>query len=368
MGKRLDPILAAKVMIKAGAEPLVPYPGAGKPWLCRCLTCLREITPSYHSIQKGQGCCVYCSGKKIDLVSALQLMKSAGFNPLVDFPGDKAPWLCRCITCQRESSPRYNDVHAGHGCRHCWEDRRGDTLRLDHDLAVSVMHLAGFKPTTPYPGSDIPWPSTCVKCHRKSSPCYSSARNGHGCRYCGAEQRGERRRLTEDIATSVMHAAGLTPLEPYPTALQPWRCQCQNQSCRSILTTLSYSKVQSGRRCHACRERSSGFDRTKPGWVYLLFHPEHEAVKVGVTVVGAERIRQHQLRGWRLFRQLPCATGEKAWRIEQRVLKFLRIQGIRPYLTAELMPQGGQTETVDAELVPPLEMWKLIQAEATQNH
>ncbi len=40
-------------MRAAGAEPLLPYPGAQVPWLCRCLTCDREITPRYDNVVRG---------------------------------------------------------------------------------------------------------------------------------------------------------------------------------------------------------------------------------------------------------------------------------------------------------------------------
>lgn len=90
-------------------------------------------------------------------------------------------------------------------------------------------------------------------------------------------------------------------------------------------------------------------------------------MKIGITVIGAERIRQHQRHGWQLVCQLPCSTGEHAWRIEQGVLTLLRRSGIGPFLTAECMPQGGFTETVDVELVSAARLWALIRAEAT-NH
>jgi hypothetical protein len=43
MAQRLSDAEARKVMIKAGAEPLVPFPGTSKPWKCRCLKCKKEF-------------------------------------------------------------------------------------------------------------------------------------------------------------------------------------------------------------------------------------------------------------------------------------------------------------------------------------
>ena len=51
---------AANVMRQAGVEPLVPYPGAISHWLCKCMTCGNEITPSYGNVSRGQGACSFC--------------------------------------------------------------------------------------------------------------------------------------------------------------------------------------------------------------------------------------------------------------------------------------------------------------------
>lgn len=54
---RLHPDEAAAVMRAAGLEPLVPYPGANPPWLCRCTTCGSEGSPSYSYVAShGKGC------------------------------------------------------------------------------------------------------------------------------------------------------------------------------------------------------------------------------------------------------------------------------------------------------------------------
>jgi hypothetical protein len=51
---------ASSVMRQAGVEPLVPYPGSPNQWLCKCMTCGKEITPSYANVSKGQGACSFC--------------------------------------------------------------------------------------------------------------------------------------------------------------------------------------------------------------------------------------------------------------------------------------------------------------------
>ncbi len=49
----------------AGGEPLVPFPGVKERWLSRCLNpgCRKEIEPTFDSIKHaGTGACVYCGG------------------------------------------------------------------------------------------------------------------------------------------------------------------------------------------------------------------------------------------------------------------------------------------------------------------
>ncbi|MER7179482.1 hypothetical protein ABT404_08355 [Streptomyces hyaluromycini] len=77
------------------------------------------------------------------------------------------------------------------------------------------------------------------------------------------------------------------------------------------------------------------------------------AVKVGVTgrETREDRIARLRGRGWVVVRTWPFGTGAAAYRVEQVVLKQLRAQGHRPYLTADRMPAGGWTETFDAAAV-----------------
>lgn len=262
---RLSPDDAAASMRQAGLEPLTDYPGSAQPWPCRCTTCDREVTPSHHSIQRGQGGCEYCAGKVVDPAEAAEIMRAAGLEPLQDYPGSAVPWLCRCTTCAGEVRPTYGDVSNGSGCRHCWEQRRGEALRMDANVAAEVMRAVGLEPLDDYPGADTPWPCHCQECGAHVSPTYGSARDGHGCRHCAARDRGKRHRLDHEVAADVMRAAELEPLEDYPTATQPWRCQCRR--CGTILVSLTYAKVQSGRGCHVCRPPATGFDRTAPGIV-----------------------------------------------------------------------------------------------------
>lgn len=48
-------------MVRAGLEPVEPYPGSLRKWACRCLTCDRIVRPLYSTIQRGGGGCRWCA-------------------------------------------------------------------------------------------------------------------------------------------------------------------------------------------------------------------------------------------------------------------------------------------------------------------
>jgi hypothetical protein len=101
-------------------EPLEPFPGSQKAWRCKCLRCEREVTPAYTSIQSGRKGCVYCGGKKVDPEEAFQVMLKAGFQPLEPYKRADGNWKCRCIKCLKEVTPRYSAVNVGQGgCIYC---------------------------------------------------------------------------------------------------------------------------------------------------------------------------------------------------------------------------------------------------------
>jgi hypothetical protein len=55
---------ALDVMLAAGVQPLEPYVNVTAKWLCRCLTCQNQVTPTYVNVKRGQGACVHCGHEK----------------------------------------------------------------------------------------------------------------------------------------------------------------------------------------------------------------------------------------------------------------------------------------------------------------
>lgn len=61
---KFDHDTAAAIMRAAGLEPLAPYPGSMSPWLCQCLACGDEVSPRLNGIRSGQGGCAACGNRR----------------------------------------------------------------------------------------------------------------------------------------------------------------------------------------------------------------------------------------------------------------------------------------------------------------
>lgn len=301
-GPRLNDALAVEVMRAAGYEPLDPYPGSSAPWRCLCLNCGRERTPWLKTVRKGSRCpchrrppeaeaaevlrgagyeplerypgsrvpwrcrCLCCGEERAVLYgearkgvrcpcqrrgAAAAVMRAAGYEPLVPYPGSGAPWLCRCITCDQERSPWYASVRRGARCP-C--HRSTD--------AAAIMRVAGFEPLAPFPGTRSPWHCRCVHCGQEYTPTLHDVRGGvrcpcrprplpaAGCHTTAptnsAATTGIPLLATREQAVADMRHAGYEPLKPYPGPSFPWRARCT--SCGEHRAPRLIS-VRRGARC-----------------------------------------------------------------------------------------------------------------------
>ena len=96
-----------------------------------------------------------------------------------------------------------------------------------------------------------------------------------------------------------------------------------------------------------------------------MTHQELSAHKIGignsVRSRGRSRISQHEKRGWKLFKQMDFEVTDDAYFLEQDILKWLREdKGLRVYLSEFEMPQGGYSETVDAEEISLSTIWAKV--------
>jgi hypothetical protein len=140
-----------------------------------------------------------------------------------------------------------------------------------------------------------------------------------------------------------MLARHLEPLDPYPGSVQvAWRSRCV--ICDKILEpgpTLHNIRAGQGG-CPTCAER--GIDPAKPGYLYVVAHDEHAALKWGIANIE-QRVTQHVSQGWHIVARWNFEYSRDAWAIEREVKAWVRGRGIPPALSPEQMKYRGHTET-----------------------
>lgn len=239
MAKRLSDADARKIMMQAGAEPLIPFPGTSKPWLSKCRKCGREISPTLGNIKhNGSKPCAYCSKKKVHPDDAVKLMLDAGLEPLEPYPGSNVKWKCKHLKCGETVYPMHSWVVAGSGgCLKCGYVKNKEKQIFSDKQARSLFLKNGLEPQVPYPGAGKPWKSRCAKCKQIVSPTYNSIASGTGCGVCAGKI------VVPEIAEEIMRKASLEPLAPYPGSKTKWKCQCMK--CGEIVYP-NYGDVKQG--------------------------------------------------------------------------------------------------------------------------
>ena len=136
---------ARSIMALRGLTPIPPYSDVNSPWESVCGNCGGITFPTLTSVKKAirQGqpkCCDLCRRNgPIRPEQAEDLLRLAGGEPLVPFPGVKVPWRALCLNewCQQTIEPLFDSIkHAGTGaCRHCG----GYGIRANDDAVVYLM-------------------------------------------------------------------------------------------------------------------------------------------------------------------------------------------------------------------------------------
>jgi recombinational DNA repair protein (RecF pathway) len=361
-GKRTSYAEVLNVMRNANLEPLEPYKTSQTKWKCKCLKCDEIVFPRYTTIAQGGGGCMNCSrieqlGRgKLDESTATVIMRGKNLEPLEPYPGAMVPWKVKCLDCGNVANPRYAHVQQGRkGCKHCGYKKNSDSRRTSQDEAFRVARAAGFEPLEPYKGRHFAWRCRCVKCGEQVAPHYAGIVTGGGCRFCSG--------LVVDPAeaTKVMKKAKLSPLVPYPGAGKPWACKCLK--CGKNVKPR-YAQINMGiGGCKYCA--THGYDFSKGGILYLITHEELKAHKVGITNEGAKekRLEKHLKQGWQTYRTQFYVDGNRAFEIEQEILTWWRKDlGLPTYLSGSEMPQGGHTETVDADEIELSAIWDYVES------
>jgi hypothetical protein len=408
---RVDPVEAVQIMRDSGVEPLEQYKGVDYKWKSKCLTCSRTVEPTFYNVRKGTNPCRYCSRSKVDPVEAMSFMRSAGYEPLEEYPGGGNPWKCICNQCGNETFPRYSDILTkGHRCKFC------SGMVVNPEQAVLVMKENGYEPLVPYKSNKTKWKCKHLLCGRVVFPTYGNIRDGWGgCKSCAPNAP-----LDPSEMRDFMISKNLMPLEPFKTTNSPWRCRCLKcgRSVTPSLTGLrhrdqggclycagkgtelsevipnllragfkplepfvksedplkceclncgeiSYPRykdvIRKGTECKFCT--LGQFDYSASSYFYIAIHKEFSSIKIGISNEKAKtnRIEDHKKNGWELYKTFGFEKGVDASDCETAVLRWIRkVKLLPPQLLKEQMPQGGHTETVDSEEITVIEIEKYV--------
>lgn len=342
---------AILLMLNVGMQPLELYTGSHNPWKSQCIVCNKITSPMLGNIIQGHSGCRYCSGHKVDPVDAIKKMKKAGLEPLEKYKGADKLWKCRHLICGQIVYPTYSSIRSGQGgCRKCGQIKTAHSHRVSEADAIKVMAAANLKPMAPYIKSDNPWKCKCMICRKIVYPAYSNIKAGNkGCLYCIGKK------VDSEDAVALMRINGFEPLVPYVNSKKKWKSR--HLKCGNIVYP-QYNTIQNRQTgCSACAEY--GITYTEPAYLYIMQHDEHSSIKIGISNNEAtpNRVRSHQLQGWKHFKSFNFATGQIAEDIENQLLSWLRNdKHLGIHLSKDLMKQGGHTETVDAMEITVIEI------------
>lgn len=404
---------ANKLFLSNSLRPMEPYVNSQKPWKSRCLKCGKTVSPNYAKVKARGHQCGYCAGTKVDAVDAIALVKANGFTPLKPYPGGNSKWLSVCSVCRHQVEIRYSSVKAGFGCKYC----TGKEIHPD-DAKASILKR-GYQPLSRYPGATNPWTVKCVVCKREQQVKMHSVSSIKRCVYCArrkldlnevakrleflefkplekfknarapwkikclrcshtiyptwdAMNKKDRNRGCgycvrvkadpKDIGR-LMKQLKLKPLLKYPGGKTPWKCKCLK--CNSVVYPRYSDLTQGQGGCSSCAHY--GITYTDKGYIYLIANPILNAYKIGIANLyesgdAYDRMYQHKKFGWKLYKSKDFKTARQARTVEQKVLKWLRLEvGLPIYLSDTQMPQGGWTETVDASEVDLPTIWAKVE-------
>ncbi|MFC8452160.1 hypothetical protein [Kitasatospora sp. NPDC057223] len=345
---------AVQTMLDAGLEPLTDYAGSKRHWPCTCRECGLVVTPKHSDIKQGRGGCESCARKvrgakrRISASQARGAAEERGLEPLEDYPGDsQVEWRCRCLSCDGEVTAKAIKLVGGKGgCAPCSFARAGLARRKDAREAEALMNLAGYFPLTPYNTMSEPWPSLCRKGHESAPRLLSVMRQGTRCLYCSGHGP-----VDPEAAEAIMLSRGLQPTEDFAGTNRPWRVRCLREGCgRESTPQLGAVRRKTQPGCRFCAKY--GLHLAAPALVYVILSPDRATRKIGICGTNSSRIAVHRRHGWTEEFHIRVESGEEAFRIEQGVLRHIRkTLNVPARLGESEMPQGGWTETFDAEMV-----------------
>jgi hypothetical protein len=154
---------------------------------------------------------------------------------------------------------------------------------------------------------------------------FSRARDDRGCPQCSgrivSSGVNDLATLHPSIADELVNADPRT-IHAGTKKKHRWRCMEGHEWVAAVSTRTR--KLATG--CPVCA--TSGFDPSKPAWLYLVRHEEAGYLQVGITNSLESRIATHQRNGWTLLDRIPV-HGSTARVRESAILDAIRASGVR---------------------------------------
>ena len=229
MAKKTTQAEVKAIFAKYGLRVIGIYENSFTPLEAKCLTCKNIVSPRLDKVKSSGYRCGHCSGRKNPAKKAEEVVRKMGHTPLEPYKGAREPWKMKCGGCGETIAPLYNSIQQGRwGCGYCGHLRSGSKRReLGSKQAVKLMREAFCEPLVPYPGSNAPWKSRCMKCDSLIQPRLGGIQSGQGgCRKCGIKSRAKLRTTSQQDAKKIALKKNLKPLEPYQGSNKKWKCEC----------------------------------------------------------------------------------------------------------------------------------------------
>lgn len=353
------------------------------------------------------------NNKPLDPKVANKIMLNAGWKTLEPYKNTQHRWKSQCMACKKISHPMLKHVkYSGSKCRYC----AGNLV--DELDAIRVMKKNRFLPLVKYPGSQKPWKSQCLKCHKVSSPRYSHVvQRGHCCKFCAPNFKITKKNafaqfrkhgftpvgtylnskipvlvvcekckqkilksysnlmqgtgciictgklpLDKSMAKKFMLNNGFKTMEEFNLVNSPWKSKCI--TCNKV-SSPSYASVKQGKGCRHCSKLGFKYDRES--YLYLIVHKSMGAYKIGIGNIPKkpywDRVYLHQTQGWRIVKVWHFDNGHLPEKIETATLKFIRESlKIESFLSKSQMKYAGHSETLDANAISSAKLLKIIEA------
>lgn len=220
--------------------------------------------------------------------------------------------------------------------------------------ALLVFMEAGLMPLDEFRGVNYKWESKCMNCGEIVAPRFADVQGGNG----GCKPCSQKVSHTPEFLQSIMEMmaeAKLEPLEPYRNSGHKWECKCLK--CGEIVTPTAHNIKAGNGGCVFCQV--AAFKHSEPAYLYLIHHEVFASYKVGVGNYKTikDRIESHKKSGWELLEKYSFKKGREAFKVEKKVLKWIRKEkGLPIHLTNNDFTHGGASETFSDESITALEI------------